>query len=345
MNKRTKKTIANIVIMALIICGICHIAGTFIHVGGEFTDNAQIEQDIVNVNSRIQGFIRDVFVEEFQHVNKGDTLMVIEDSEFKLHLAQAESNLRNAITGKAASRKGVNGMAANIAVTEASINEVRVLLNNAETDHVRYKKLYQQGAITRQQYEAVRTQYEELKAKAETMKRQRSVTGMAHDEQSIRLNQQDAAIEVARAALKLAKLNLSYCTITAPCNGHTSKIDIQKGELVQPGMRLFAIVDEQKRWVTANFRETQRDGIAIGRKVEIRIDAMPGKKFEGKVAGISTATGARYSPIAPDNSTGNFVKVEQRIPVKITFTENNDMKLLKQLTAGMNVECKVLNHE
>lgn len=343
MNKRTKKTVANAIIIALIVCGIGWIASIFIHIGGEYTDNAQVEQDIVNVHSRVQGFIERIYVDEYQHVNKGDTLMTIEDSEFRLHLAQAEAGLQNAIAGKAASEKGVSGMANNIAVTEAGIDEVNVLLKNAEADFLRYKKLYEQESVTRQQYDDIRTRYESLKAKVETMRRQRTGTGLARDEHSIRINQQNAAIEVAQAAKNLAKLNLSYCTILAPCNGYTSRRLVQKGELIQPGMRLISIVDEQKRWVTANFRETQRGGIAIGSTVEITVDAFRGKTFEGMVESISTATGARYSPVAPDNSTGNFVKVEQRIPVKIVFTENNDRERLEQLTAGMNVECKVLH--
>lgn len=342
MNKRTKKTIANIVIVALIVCGIGWIASIFIHIGGEYTNNAQVEQDIVNVNSRVQGFVDRIYVGEFQHVSKGDTLLTIEDSEFRLHLAQAEAGLQNAIAGKAAGEKGVSGMANSMAVTEAGIDEVNVLLKNAETDYRRYEVLYGQGAVTRQQYDDVSTRYESLRAKAETMRRQRTGTGIARDEHTIRVEQQTAIIEVARATLDLARLNLSYCTVTAPCDGYTARRLVQPGELVQPGMKLFSIVNEENRWVTANFRETQRGGIVVGNKVEMTVDAFPGKIFEGKVAGISTATGARYSPVAPDNSTGNFVKVEQRIPVKIVFTEKNDHETVNQLTAGMNVECKVL---
>ena len=342
MNKRTKKTIANVVIITLMACGIGWIASIFIHVGGEYTDNAQVEQDIVNVHSRIQGFIGRIYVDEYQHVNKGDTLMTIEDSEFRLHLAQAEAGLQNTLAGKAATEKGVIGMTNNISVTEASIDEVNVLLKNAETDFLRYRKLYEQESVTRQQYDDVRTRYESLKAKVETMPRQRTGTGIARDEHTIRLSQQEAAIEVARAALDLARLNLGYCTVLAPCDGYTSRKMVQEGELVQPGMRLVSIVDEQKRWIIANFRETQRGGIAVGSRVKITVDAFRGNIFEGRVESISTATGARYSPVAPDNSTGNFVKVEQRIPVKIVFTKNNDHELLEQLTAGMNVECKVM---
>jgi membrane fusion protein (multidrug efflux system) len=167
-------------------------------------------------------------------------------------------------------------------------------------------------------------------------------SGINRDESVIRIEQQDAAIEVARAALNLAQLNLSYCTIIAPCDGYTARKLVQEGELVQPGMRLFSIVDEDSRWVIANFRETQLRDVKIGSKVEIKIDAMPGEKFNGEVSNISTATGAQYSPVAPDNSTGSYVKVEQRVPVKIVFTGDNDTTLLRRLTAGMNVECKVL---
>jgi membrane fusion protein (multidrug efflux system) len=342
MNKRTKKTVANIVIIILILCGIAWICRGFIHIGCEYTDNAQVEQNLVNVNSRVQGFIDKIYVEEYSHVNKGDTLMTIDDSEFRLHVAQAEAGLKNAIAAKAASEKGVSSAANTVAVNDAGITEVEVLLKNAETEYNRYKALYEQDAVTKQQYDAVRTNYESLKAKMETIRRQRVGSGINKDERTIRIEQQDAAIEVAEATLNLAKLNLGYCTIIAPCNGYTSRKIVQEGELVQPGMRLFSIVDEDNCWVIANFRETQHKNIALGSKVEISVDAIPGVTFNGVVSNISTATGAQYSPVAPDNSTGSYVKVEQRIPVKIAFTSDNDSTNMRRLSAGMNVECKVL---
>ena len=341
MNKRVKKTVANVIIVAIILCGIAWIASIFIHIGGEFTENAQVEQDIVNVNARVQGFIKKVYVDEYQHVNKGDTLLTIEDSEFLLHLAQAEAALENAKAGKSAVEKGVQGASNQVQVTEAGIAELQVLLQNAETDYNRFKVLYEQGAATKQQFDGVKTQYESLKAKVETMRRQKAGAGIAHDETNIRVGQSESGIAVAEAALKLARLNLSYCTILAPCSGTTARKLVQEGELAMPGMRMFSIVDEEDRWVIANFRETQRGGIHVGSTVEMEVDAFRGQKLEGKVVNISTATGARYSAVAPDNSTGNFVKVEQRIPVKIEFTKNNDKKLLEQLSSGMNVECLV----
>lgn len=341
MDKRTKKTAANIVIIALIIVGIVWIASNFIHLGGEYTDNAQVEQNLVNLNARVQGFVERIYVNEYTHVNKGDTLLVIEDSEYRLHVAQAEAGLQNALSAQAAGEKGVSNAANNVAVTDAGMNEVKVLLKNAETDYQRYQKLYEQEAVTQQQYDAVRTQYESLKAKLETLQRQRVGSNLNRDEHTIRMEQLAAAVEVARASLHLAQLNLGYCTVIAPCSGTTSRKLVQQGELVQPGMRLFTIVDEQERWVVANFRETQLKNVAPGSAVKITVDALPGKAFRGEVSNISTATGAQYSPVAPDNSTGSYVKVEQRIPVKIVFTSDNDADRLKQLSAGMNVECKV----
>ena len=341
MNKRIKKTIANVVIVALILGGIAWIASIFVHVGGEYTNNAQVEQDIVNVTARVQGFVQRVCVGEYQHVNKGDTLLVIEDSEMRLHLAQAQAALANARTGKVAQQKGVQGVQNQMQVTDAGIAEVQVLLRNAETDYQRYLNLYRQEAVTKQQLDAVQTQYESLKAKVETMRRQKTGTGISREETTIRVDQQSTNIEVAEAALRLAQLNLSYCTITAPCSGFTARKLVQEGELAMPGMRVFSIVADQQRWVTANFRETQRGGIHVGDRVEMKVDAFPDVAFEGEVVNISTATGAQFSPVAPDNSTGNFVKVEQRIPVKIAFTADNDKQLLRQLSAGMNVECLV----
>ena len=341
MNPTAKKTVTNVVIIAIILCGVAWIASLFVHIGGEYTNNAQVEQDIVHINARVQGFVDHIYVDEYQHVNKGDTLLVIEDSEFRLHLAQAEAALQNATVGKNVVEKSVQGVASQMEVTDAGMAELAVLLQNAETDYNRYKVLYEQDAVTKQQFDGIRTQYESLKAKMETLRKQKAVTGVAHDETSMRVSQSAAGIEVAEAALNLARLNLGYCTITAPCSGTTARKLVQEGELLMPGMRVFSIVSDEDRWVIANFRETQMSNVRVGDAVEVEVDAFDGETLHGVVAAISTATGARYSVVAPDNSTGNFVKVEQRVPVKIFFTEDNDKDLLERLAAGMNAECLV----
>lgn len=343
MDKKRKKIIANIVIITFILCGICWIASLFIHIGGEYTNNAQIRQNIVPVAARVQGFIKEIRFEEFQPIEKGDTLVLIEDSEYRLRLAQAKADYQNALVGKSAMETGISTIQNNLSVTDASMQEVEILMKNAEADYNRFKVLMENKAVTRQQFEGIQTKYESLKAKLETIKRQKQSTRLVKNEQTQRLEQNELRIEVAKAALDLAQLNLSYTVILAPCNGTMSRKTIQVGELMMPGKPLFSVIDNSSKWVIANYRETQRENIHVGDKVEIEVDAFPNTTLEGKVEAISNATGAQYSVSSPDNSAGNFVKVEQRIPVKIIFTDNNDPKILEQLGSGMNVECKVLN--
>ncbi|MBQ8760468.1 MAG: HlyD family secretion protein [Bacteroidales bacterium] len=342
MNK-TKKIILDIVIVVLLIGGIAWIASSFIHLGGEHTNNAQVRQDIVPVAARVQGFIKEIRFEEFQKVKKGDTLVIIEDSEYRLRLAQARADYQNALVGKTVMGTSIETTENNIAVTDASIKEVEILLKNAEADYNRYKILLEKEAVTQQQFEGIETKYESLKAKLETMKRQKQSTNLVKNEQTQRLEQNDLRIEVAKAALDLAELNLSYTVVLAPCDGTLSRKTIQEGELMMPGKPLFSVINDDDKWIIANYRETQRGNIDLNDIVEVKVDAFPDEILEGKVIAISNATGAQYSVSSPDNSTGNFVKVEQRIPVKIAFTENNDENIIEQLSSGMNVECKILN--
>ncbi|MFA6837699.1 MAG: HlyD family secretion protein [Dysgonamonadaceae bacterium] len=342
MNIKRKKNLANIIIISLILCGIGWISSLFIHVGGEYTNNAQINQDIVPVSSRVQGFIKEVRFDDFQYVKKGDTLVVIEDSEYRLHLAQAEADYQNALTGKSVMGTTISTTQNNLSVTDAGIREVEILLDNAKNELGRYQNLLEKNAVTRQQYDAIKTEYESLKAKMETMERQKQSTQLSKQEQIQRLGQNDAGIDVHKAALDLARLNLSYTVILAPCNGFASRKTIQTGEFVMPGKNLFSVVNNEEIWVVANYRETQRRNLKVGSKVDIEIDAFPNIKFEGEVSAISNVTGAQYSIASPDHSAGNFVKVEQRIPVKILFTQNNDKQMLSHLGAGMNVECKII---
>ena len=336
-----KNTIANIVIIILLAVAAFWFASLFFHPGVEYTDNAQIRKDIVPISSRVQGFVKEIRFEEFQKVNKGDTLVIIEDAEFQLRLAQAQANLQNALVGESAAGAGIATTSNNLLVTDAGIEEVKIQLANAESEYRRFEKLLAKGAVTQQQYDGVKTHYESLKAKVTTLERQKNTTSLVRDEQKLRQQQSQMGIEVCEAALSLAELNLSYTIITAPCNGITSAKTIQEGELLMPGMRLLTIVDDSQTWIIANFRESQIENIKIGSKVEIEVDAFKGEKFVGEVEAIADATGTQYSHAAPDNATGNFVKIEQRIPVKIAFTSDNDPELMSRLSSGMNVECKV----
>jgi membrane fusion protein (multidrug efflux system) len=289
----------------------------------------------------VQGFIKEIRFDDYSQVKKGDTLVIIEDAEFRLRLAQAEADLQNMTSGKNVVHSSINTIQNNLSVSDASLAEVQALLNNAKRDYDRYKSLLAQEAVTQQQYDAVATNYEALKAKYETLVRQKRSTALTSQEQEQRLGQSEAGMQAAQAAIDLARLNLSYTVITAPCDGCTSKKELQVGQLIQPGQSLLSIVDEADMWIIANYKETQTARMAVGDSVNITVDAIPGVKFNGKIESMSKATGAQYSVIQQDNATGNFVKVEQRVPVKIRFTANNDAEQMKRLRAGLNVECKV----
>lgn len=342
MNHRTKKIISYIISLAILLLAAYWIFSKFIHLGNvEFTDNAQINQQIVPVNSRVQGYIKEIRFKEYQKVSKGDTLVVIDDADMRLNVARAKAEYANAIAGRSVADRSVASASANVAVSEASIAEAKVLMEMAATDLDRYEKLLEKDAVTRQQYDAAKTDYQAKKARYEMLARQRSATSSVVDVNRQRISQSEAGIELAKAMLETAELNLSYTVILAPCDGYTSRKEIQVGQLVQPGQTLLDIVDSQDIWVTANYKETQLRHIAPGSKVEIKVDAIPDVTFSGEVTAISTATGASLSLIPQDNSAGNFVKVRQRIPVRIEFTSSNSPEEMTKLRAGMNVECSV----
>jgi membrane fusion protein (multidrug efflux system) len=150
-----------------------------------------------------------------------------------------------------------------------------------------------------------------------------------------------ANIKKSKAMLDAAKLNLTYTVITAAIDGQVSKIDIQPGQLVQPGQSLFYIINNTEAWVVANFKETQLNKMIIGQKVTIKVDAYPDYDFEGSITSFSPATGSRFSLLPPDNATGNFVKTIQRLPVKISLNSANDPEKIKLLRPGMNVDVDV----
>lgn len=337
--KKILRSIYNLIVFLLLVGGAYLVVDHFVHFGeGEFTDNATVQQHITPVNTRVQGFIKKIYFDEYQQVHKGDTLVVIEDSEFRLRLAQAEADLANALAGKNATATGIQTTEQNINVTDAGIEEARVQLANAEREEKRYAQLLKDDAVTPQQYDGVHTAYLAAKARYEQVSRTVGSLSSAKREQGHRLTQSQAGIDVARSAVKLAQLNLSYTVIVATADGVVGKKNIHEGQLVQPGQALVDIVDNSELWVVANYRETQLQHIAVGNKVKVEADAVPNVEFEGVVERISDATGSAFSLIPQDNATGNFVKVEQRIPVRIRLQKHAS---IDKLRAGMNVECVV----
>ena len=342
MDKTKIRTyVYNAVIVILLLAGIIYVVLQFTHFGNiEYTDNARVCQYISPQNTRVQGFIREIRFESYQHVNRGDTLVIIEDSEFRLRLAQAKSDLARAQQQNKATGSSIRTTTSGISVTEASIEEAKVNMENLRRDDARYEQLLAEKAVTRQQYDQIHTAYLGAKARYEQMNQTRTMQQNVVKEQNYRLSASEAVLQQAQAAVELAELNLSYCYIIATHSGTVGSRDINVGQLVNPGQTLVSIVDEEQIWVEANYRESQLPNIHQGAKVAIHVDAVPDVEYVGRVERMADATGSAFSLMPIDNATGNFVKVEQRLTIRISLSENNP-DMLRLLKAGYSVECKV----
>ena len=341
MSKKLIKRIYNVVIILLLLGAVGWCFSHFYHGGDvEYTDDAQVYRQITPINTRVPGFIKEIRFSDFQHVKRGDTLVIIEDAEFRLHVAQAEAGLRGSKAGSSVVTASMGTTASNVQTASAGIEEARVDMLNAKQDFDRFA-LMKKDAVTKQQYDNAYARYLGAKARYEQANSRRTSAASVKNVQTQQLGGSRAGESVAEAQLNLARLNLSYTVIVATCDGVMGRKDIHEGQLVQPGQMLARIVEDDNVWVMANYRETQMDGIAVGKTVDFTADAIPGVVFHGKVQALSAAAGSAYSMIPVDNATGNFVKVEQRVPVRITLTKDNDAKKVALLRAGLNVETKV----
>ena len=357
MNKRKQILRAyNLIVIALLLLGLAYVCSRFVHLGNkEYTDNAMVHRDMTPVNTRVQGFVKEIRFHEFQYVHKGDTLVILEDAEYRLALAQAEASLRGQRRGSGVVNAGLHTISRNVSVAsegmrvaDAGISEAKVSMDNAKRDYDRYAALLAKGAVTQQQYDNAKTLYEESRSRWQAAQARlsqaaasRTATASASGEQKQRLGQSHAGESVAEAQLNLARLNLSYTVITAPCDGYVGRKNIYVGQLVQPGQLLVNVVDQSSVWVIANYRESQLHHIKDGAAVVFCCDAIPGVTYHGKVVAISSASGAVMDNIPVDNATGNFVKVEQRVPVRIELTPDNKAEDVRKLLSGLNVETEV----
>lgn len=343
-NKRNKirAIISNIVVFLVIGFGLYWLVREYFHLGDKtYTEAAQVEEFINPINTRVSAYIKEIKFIEHQKVKKGDTLVILDDREILTQLGQAEAAYQNALAQRTATSSSVNTVSNNVSVMEANIAGAKARLWNAEQNLNRYKNLLASEAVTKQQYDQVKTEYDAQKAAYEALANQKQSANLSTTEVKSRLGINDAEIKRTKSALDMAKINLSYTVITAPYDGVMGRRTISEGQLIQPGQQVATIVLNGQKWVTANFLESQMPNIKIGEKMMMTADALGGQKFEGVVTAISAATGSRYSNVPTDNSTGNFIKVQQRIPVRIEFTASNTKEDVEKLSAGMNVNVKI----
>ena len=353
--KKTNKKFI-IILAALVIVGGGYGTYKYIHsLAHETTDDAQIEKNMNPIIPRVTGYITKVYVKDNDYVKKGDTLFVIDNKDYTVRVEDANAALIAAQGNYEAAKADTGSASANISVSEANVQSsqgnieaAKVRLWRATNDFQRFENLYKNHSITKQQYEQAQATKQEAEAQlkvlkqAESASRSQRIASVSRSAVSGKQTEVASAnIKRAQAALDAANLNLSYTVVTAAVDGQVSTIDVQPGQLVQPGQALFYIINNQDAWVVANFKETQLTKVKEGQKVTIVSDAYPDEEFEGVVTSFSPATGARFSLLPPDNATGNFVKTIQRLPVKISLSENNDKEKVKLLRPGMNVEVDV----
>lgn len=352
-SKKLATKLINATVMGVVLLGLWWVVRSYYNVGNDrYTNSAQVEAFINPINTRVSAYIKEIRFVEHQSVKSGDTLVVLDDRELKTQLGQANAAYLGALAARNATlnsiktaSNNISTATANVSAAKANLDAVKVKLWNAEQNFRRYQSLLKDEAVTLQQFEQVKTDFEAQKAMCEAQIAQyQSVTStrrasqLTANEVESRLGLNNADIERLKNALDMAKLNLSYAVILAPHDGVMGRRNVNVGQLLNASQQVATIVDLKSLWVTANFREKQLKNIHVGGAVKIDVDALGGKEFEGVVAAISGATGARYAAIPVDNSTGNFVKVQQRIPVRIELTSANSMADLQLLRAGMNVQ-------
>ncbi|MEP7141514.1 MAG: HlyD family secretion protein [Ferruginibacter sp.] len=320
----------------------------------EDTDDAQIEANISPVIPRVAGFVKEVRVKDNQLVKKGDTLLILDERDFALKLQQAEAALATAQSNLGAAQATTQASKANIASTRAGISTADAQIEAAKVnvwrtsqDYDRYANLIKDHTITQQQYEQALAAKQTAERQLEILVQQKNQVSQQTNAVSSQSSATSSQIGVAGSVIKQrqvdvadAKLNLSYTVVIAPASGLVSKVNVQDGQYLQAGQSLFSIVLNQDTWVVANFKETQFEKMRIGQKVTVHADAYPGHSFDATLTSFSPATGSRFALLPPDNASGNFVKVVQRLPVKIEFTGTTD-SLVKQLRPGMNVDVDV----
>jgi membrane fusion protein (multidrug efflux system) len=299
---------------------------------------------------RIAGYVKEVRVKDNQVVKKGDTLLILDDRDMALRVQQAEAalataktNLGSAEANTNASKATINSSQANIAIVDAQIEAAKVNVTRTSQDYERYANLIKDNSITRQQFEQVEAAKLTAERQLNILVQQKNQALQQTNTVASQSNATSSQISVAGAVIKQrevevaeAKLNLSYTVVTAQEGGLVSKINVQPGQFLQAGQSIFSIVLSNDIWVIANFKETQLEKMKEGQKVTVHVDAFPGHSFEATLTSFAPATGSRFALLPPDNSSGNFVKVVQRLPVKIEFNKAAD-PLVQQLKAGMNV--------
>lgn len=319
----------------------------------ETTDNAQIETSSAPVLARVAGYVQSVDVSDYTNVQRGQPLLVIDPQEYDLALQQAEADYQQTLADLQTARADLQNaqanarnVAQNLKVVQSNASVQALRRDKAKQDLQRDQNLYNDQSLTRKQLDDTRNnadvQASQYGASEEQIGLARTGQGVAQAaiaRAQASIQKVEAVLKLKQTAIDNAKLRLSYARLTAPITGKIGRKSVVVGQYVQPGQNLMTIVADSTFWVVANFKETQLEKMKVGQEVDIKIDAYPSLKVKGRIGSLSEATGARFALLPADNASGNFVKITQRVPVKIEIV--NPGQYRDQLRAGLSTDVAV----
>lgn len=315
-------------IVALVFAGIA-VSGVMLWYGSKAhvtTDSAFVESPVHQISPRISGHVQQVLVEDNQRVRRGELLVRLDPVDYAVRVERAAALLAQA-------EDETGGLQAGVAQAKAAVAQARARVEQSQLDLTRGEALFDRQVIPKEQLDRLRTAHRvsraALKESREALRRARALAGRSTEGG-------DARIAQRRAELKAARLELSYTRIVAPVDGYVTRKHVEVGNNVRAGQPLLAVVELEHPWIVANYKEGQLTDMRPGQPVEFTVDAYPGKTFSGRVDSIMAGTGAAFSLLPPENATGNYVKVVQRVPVKIVIDDQGDPA--KLLRIGMSVE-------
>jgi len=346
MNKnKTDKIIVNLtkwfgiaLLIGAIIWGINYFLKGYRY---EQTNDAQIDAYLSPINAKVGGYVSKIYYKDNQQVKKGDTLVVIELDEYGLKRNVASAEMQSSQAKLPILAATEETQLKNIEVIRAQLTAAKLRLNQQQKEFDRYKNLLADESTTQQKFDNISASLSISQSDYEQAKASLQVAESKLNDFRVQRNAIQAEIKIKEALLERQELDIRYTVITAPFDGQIGKKTIQEGQLIQPGQTLaFLVNNAEEKWVMANFKETQIGQFKKEQAVSIEVDAFPNEKFKGVIESLSPTTGSRYSLLPPDNATGNFVKIIQRIPVRIKLTDKPER--LEKLSAGMNANVYIL---
>ncbi|MEI6575340.1 MAG: HlyD family secretion protein [Bacteroidota bacterium] len=338
--KSAKKIIPRIIIGVVVVIGLIIIGKqVWYAIHHEETDNAQVEMRLIPILSRVPGFVDKIYADDYAIVKQGQLLMVVDSSELVLQLEEMRADFNQAVSDIDNAKAMLVNSEASVAFAKGNLEVNKLRQLKASNDLERDKNLFKGNAITKKQLDDSQSNLDINAKQLDASQMDVRVAETRLEILRAQIKKAESQADIKKARIDQQCLKLSYCKVYAMADGKLGKRYIDEGQFIQAGSPLFTIVNTHSQWVVANFKESQLKNIHVGQIVQLKIDGYPKLDVQGKIVSLSDATGAKFSLLPPDNATGNFVKVTQRVPVRIEIID--EQKFKDVLRAGMSVVVSV----